>query len=69
MKGICPNPDCRQLVMRAEIEQIALNTAGTPNELPGVSYICPNCSTVLGVSINPVALDEELVRLIKEGRN
>lgn len=58
--GTCPG--CGSIVPHADLERIAINDP--PKTWKGVSYLCPNCRTVLGIGIDPLALKEDTVRAV-----
>jgi len=61
-------PHCKSVLTRAVVESIEIDTAPI---LPaatykGVTYACAHCRAVLGVSMDQLALNENLVqRLLK----
>lgn len=59
MNGKCPK--CDALVSRALVSGIALAGQNGAVSWNGLSYLCPFCSTILGVQIDPVALRAETV--------
>lgn len=63
MAGKCPS--CKAPLAAVNVEQVKIQrkTGATAN---GVSYFCPKCQAILGVSIDPVALQAELVQLIEK---
>lgn len=61
--GKCPH--CQNTVASAEVETITINAGGQAS-YKGVSYLCPNCRAVLSVSMDQIALNEDLkTRLLK----
>jgi hypothetical protein len=61
--GKCPH--CQKKIASAEVETIDIN-AGTQRSYKGVSYLCPHCRAVLSVSMDQLALNEDLkIRLLK----
>jgi hypothetical protein len=62
-QGQCPK--CGKTVSSANVETMTIN-AGRHASYKGVSYLCPHCDCVLGVSMDQIALNEDLVsRLLK----
>jgi phage FluMu protein Com len=59
--GKCPH--CNKTVARAVMENITIGGSET-HSAKGVSYLCPHCHAVLSLSIDPLALNTELVRHI-----
>ena len=63
--GICPH--CKTNIFAVVTEQITLrvnHVSGSGGEYNGVSYVCPSCHCVLGVSVDPVALKRDAVQEI-----
>jgi hypothetical protein len=58
MTGKCPH--CKTLLLRVELEDMAVASGPGKTTWNGISYVCPSCRTILGVSIDPVALKTEL---------
>jgi hypothetical protein len=56
--GKCPS--CEKPVSHVKVENIQF-TAGPYEPYVGVSYLCPDCRTVLGVGIDPLALNADVV--------
>lgn len=63
--GKCPK--CEKTVTNLNVEDVTLNVGFQP-KWSGFSYSCPSCRSVLGVQMNPLALDTDLVNEIKGGR-
>lgn len=63
MSGTCPK--CDGPVEYVTLEHISVTTPGT--RWHGVSYLCPNCRTVLGVGIDPFALKADVVDEVLDG--
>jgi hypothetical protein len=61
--GTCPK--CENLVSTARLEAVTIDGGGG-NCWRGVSYVCPSCSCVLGIGIDPVALKAELLDDLKD---
>jgi hypothetical protein len=61
--GKCPK--CDRTINTAKAEAIDLHVS--PKEAyKGVSYSCPSCHCVLGVSMDPLALNQNLVNRLKK---
>ena len=60
--GKCPK--CEKVLTSVKIEKIdvALNLQ---SKWLGVSYVCPHCSTILSVGIDPIALKTDLVNELR----
>ncbi|MGD1153990.1 MAG: hypothetical protein ABR911_14105 [Syntrophales bacterium] len=61
--GKCPK--CEKVVYNLKLEAIKINVSFHPRWL-GVSYLCPLCNTVLGVSIDPIAIKTDIVNEVVE---
>lgn len=61
--GICPK--CEENVPYVEVEGISAKKmlGGSWN---AVSYVCPSCRAILGVQIDPVAVQHDTVSQILE---
>jgi hypothetical protein len=62
--GKCPK--CEGTIGFVNIEHVNVRE-GLQNKWHGVSLICPHCRTVLGVSIDPIALKSDIVEEILQG--
>jgi hypothetical protein len=62
--GKCPK--CEKIVNAVNVEHVHVRE-GLQNKWHGISLVCPYCRTVLGVSIDPVALKTDIVEEILEG--
>ena len=60
--GNCPK--CNAVLDSVSLKQIKVKATG--QNWFGVSYQCPYCNAVLSVSIDPVALKEDIVTQILE---
>jgi hypothetical protein len=61
--GTCPK--CERVVSRAEIERISI-TEKSRRSWHGVSYFCPSCRAILGVGIDPIAIQSDIVAAISD---
>jgi hypothetical protein len=61
--GKCPG--CGNTITSARFEAITINEGFTPT-FKGVSFICPSCSCVLGVGLDPLALKAGIVKDVVE---
>ena len=59
---ICPK--CDKRIEHVNTEGISVNPQGKAAK--GISYLCPLCSSVLSVAIDPVALNSDIRRDLKE---
>ena len=62
IRGRCPK--CEAPIAEAIAERIAINAPG--GIWTGISYLCPSCQVVLGISIDPIAHGDDLVSEIVE---
>jgi hypothetical protein len=60
--GTCPK--CEKRIEQVNIEGISVDAYGRVRK--GISYLCPSCSCVLSVAIDPIALNVDLLRDLKE---
>lgn len=51
--GKCPN--CQNVVLNVTIQDMPIHESPQPR-IKGVSYVCPNCQTILGVGFDPMFL-------------
>lgn len=63
--GKCPK--CERTITTVAVEDVSLNVGFQP-KWKGFSYSCPSCHTVLGVQMNPLTLNSDLVSELKGGR-
>jgi phage FluMu protein Com len=56
--GKCPK--CSKVVSNVKIEGVSVIEGFTP-AWHGISLLCPSCNSVLGVSIDPIALKADIV--------
>ena len=66
--GKCSNTDCRKTITVVQAEKIDV-MVGFNLVWVGLSLICPYCKTVLGASIDPIALKTDIVKEITKGRS
>jgi uncharacterized protein with PIN domain len=58
--GKCPN--CNAVITNVRHEHVTVGQSlFGQKEWHGISYVCPSCSTVLSVQIDPVALYNDTV--------
>jgi len=55
--ALCPK--CSSAVLSVNLREVPINAIG--HQWVGVCYSCPSCATVLGVSIDPIALKSDIV--------
>jgi len=60
-KGTCPK--CDETISSVDIEHVDIKE-GPLTKWHGVSLLCPYCSCVLGVSVDPVGLKDDIVELV-----
>ena len=63
--GKCPNPECQRTLGHVAIEKIRVNQ-GLKRRFNGVSYLCPHCKTIIGVSINPLTVRDEILQELEQ---
>jgi len=61
--GKCPS--CKRILMNVRAEAIDLTEGFVPS-WKGASFVCPSCSCVLGVSIDPFALKAAILTEVVE---
>jgi len=65
ISGTCPK--CGKEITRALVKAIPVSTSIIAGiEYRGVSYMCPSCRCVLGISMDPIAEQAELLSKIKK---
>ncbi len=62
--GKCPK--CEKLLTNVKVEHVDINEGFSP-KWHGVSLVCPFCSTILSVAIDPVALKTDMVNEVLKG--
>ena len=60
--GKCPH--CKATVSKARVEAITIQKSDGVT-FPGVSYTCSGCNAVLSVSLDPIAVKDELVKELR----
>lgn len=63
MGGKCPK--CEKIVSYVNLVNLPIHVDSRPTWV-GVSYQCPYCSTVLGVGIDPIAIKNDLIAVLKK---
>lgn len=65
--GKCPG--CKKLIQTVKMEGITIEPSlgFTAPSYHGVSYLCPYCNVILGVSIDPIAVKTDTVRDVLSG--
>ena len=61
--GKCPY--CQEIIQEVKVEEVDISDS-SQDKRQGFSYQCPACSTVLGVQMNPIILNEQLKKDILE---
>ncbi len=66
--GKCPK--CEKMVPYVNLQAVDVKQGFSANKWLGVSYQCPFCQTILGVGIDPVALNsdfkKELIAILRQ---
>lgn len=62
MAGKCPH--CPENVTTVDVGKLTIN-AGPHRQIAGMSYICPKCQTVLGVSMDPLVMMDEIIKRVR----
>ena len=55
--GKCPS--CGTIIGNVILENVTVNVGFSP-AYNGVSYVCPSCNIVLGIQMDPIALNADL---------
>jgi hypothetical protein len=63
MAGKCPK--CEKSISRVTVDHI--NIAEGIHVWNGVSYLCPSCSSILGISIDPISIKTDIVEEVLLG--
>lgn len=63
--GRCPK--CEKPLSSVRFEEIDITFNGSP-AWKGVAYICPVCSTILSVQIDPIAIQTDVLDSIESVR-
>jgi len=58
MAGKCPK--CEKLISSVRCDPVTVNASG--GNWHGVSYSCPLCFSILSVSVDPIAVKEDIVQ-------
>jgi hypothetical protein len=59
--GKCPK--CDGVAYHVLVERLQMRD-GAQAEWPGVSFVCQICHTILGVSLDPVALRDDIAKRV-----
>lgn len=57
LSGICPA--CKKSMSKIELKETPLSFGTGQNSYKGITFQCPSCHTVLGVSFDPAALKKD----------
>lgn len=57
---------CEQVVHQVKFEGVDANQNFGLNGLKALNFICPNCSTILGVQIDPIAVKADTIKELKK---
>lgn len=63
MAGKCPK--CNGVVHQAVADDIRIKGSGGVPWL-GLAHLCPHCSTILGMQIDPIALKSDILNELLE---
>ena len=64
MIGKCPG--CGTQIDKVHTHPINIGDGGPHRHFKGVSYACPDCETILGVGLDPLALQNDLLEKLAE---
>jgi len=64
-RGKCPK--CEKVPQKTDIETIIIGDQVLGPFYGGVSILCPHCKTILGISIDPISIKEDVVREVLKG--
>jgi len=64
MYGKCPK--CEKIVSRLDITTLGATVQGGKS-FNAAAFLCPNCQTILGAGIDPVAVASDLGTRVLEG--
>jgi RNase P subunit RPR2 len=53
-------PRCNKAITSVNAEEITVETAA--QRAPGLAHTCPECDAILSVQLDPMPLNDELVR-------
>lgn len=62
-QGICPK--CDKHITDVESEEVSVSVGFSPR-WRGISYYCPHCNAILGVSVNPHLMRDEIVARVTD---
>ena len=60
--GKCPK--CEKVAHQSIVEDVDLSSGAA--QWKGANYLCPHCRTILSVSLDPLALKNEILRAIQQ---
>ncbi len=60
----CPHCD-KPFLSPVKYEPMVVGTSSQP-QLNGIAYVCPLCDAILGVQLDPLALNQELANEIEQ---
>ena len=63
--GKCPNPECSKMITKVQGEGVDV-VVGLTNSWKGFTLLCPHCKTVLGASIDPIAIKNDIIQHINK---
>lgn len=65
MQGKCPK--CEKTVSRMTITSAPARAGFGGTEWKAITLSCPNCHTILGAQIDPIAIKEEMMNRLGKG--
>jgi hypothetical protein len=65
--GKCPNQGCAKTLDRADMGAIVIGNTPKGPFYNGISALCPHCRTIVGVTIDPTSLGEDIVAGVLRG--
>jgi hypothetical protein len=65
MAGKCPK--CENTISNVDLQGPTIGNSVFGPLVPGMTAVCPRCRTVLGVTVDPVALKREIVKEVLQG--
>jgi hypothetical protein len=61
--GKCPR--CERVLQHVDIEPIDIHK-DSKRAFHGVTFVCPDCRTILAVELDPIAVTADVVRVVME---
>jgi phage FluMu protein Com len=63
--GKCPK--CEKIVVHANLDHITMGNQLTGPLYNAVSAVCPHCKNILGITIDPFVIRNEIVERVLDG--